>query len=651
MDIPSIIMNVEDVQVGGVLLDVNVILLGQMWDNYNVMDFKMRYFFSYIFSLLYVLSSYAIELSPVQCCVLEDFFRTMLEGSEGGYVLFGKKPICINGYLIEDTFLGENERHKISVYLREGASIWKQTNNTKTDQNIIIHVYNREDSLATSYIHVLFINKNLFLNTVQSSLPLFQYVLGPEITPESLLQKLVDPNEKFHSVLKNDKVLIGILLGYGVQNSLYVSRIENLEEMLFSPEKPPFKNLRSKFGEIRKEYEQMLLSKSTNPKNVRNDLQPSFGYKSLKDELHQLCQKIDVSSQNLARRSPPFIFGRLKMDKQTDQFVKGLEDTQLKISELLSSDTLLKDVLKLINHNEEIIIPTPYQKSNQLPFDEKQSSQLSYLVGANIWKVLEDENDLYVQSFLNGMEDLEKDRLKNVVFVNSIKYENLKALIEANKNIKIAEEYFDRLDKDSSFIRIIPHRLYYKILQEGSGIKLDKQINVTVNYAITSLDDQVLANTFLGEGAVDIDLLETIPGFLLGMKEMKVGEIREIFIHPSLAYGIYTNLEKGIYIKAKVQLIAFDKIQNENKLGSFKISDLTIEDEPNIDLEFQEEIKKIGYADGYRIWQHYMKNKLYSFSSVLSWINQFQAGVQSDISSQSEQDMINQLHWNIYLVR
>jgi len=103
-----------------------------------------------------------------------------------------------------------------SVYLREGAIVWKALNFKQSD--IIVHVYDKPDSLAKVW------------------------VLGPNVTAEGLLEQLTNPRETFYSVLKDDKVLIGILLGFGPQNAIHVSRLENLEEMLYSAETPPFKS-------------------------------------------------------------------------------------------------------------------------------------------------------------------------------------------------------------------------------------------------------------------------------------------------------------------------------------------------------------------------------------------------------------------------
>jgi len=266
-----------------------------------------KIFHSFLVTLFFALHCQALELSSEESSVLEKFFRVMLEKIEGGYVLFEKKPVCINGFHVRDDFTKECETHIASVFVREGAAKWKRLNLNCSNQDMIIHIYNHEDSLVTDYIHILFINRDLFLGTVKSNLPLFQYVLGPDITPAGLLEKLTDPNTTFHSVLKNDKVLIGILLGYGTQNSLYVSRIEQLQEALLGSEQPPLKSLLSKPGEFQSEFQrefQRKLLLKTCPPNLGANIMPSFGYVSLKEEIQGLVKKIDDSSQSLAGDNP-----------------------------------------------------------------------------------------------------------------------------------------------------------------------------------------------------------------------------------------------------------------------------------------------------------------------------------------------------------
>lgn len=589
--------------------------------------------------LLVTTQCLGLNLSNQDAFILETFFRTMLQDSEAGYVLYGKKPICIHGFRVEDTFIYENEPHKIGIYLREGALKWKSLPVNSPSENNIIHVYNHRDTLARNYRHILFINKKLFLETVEQNLPLFQYVLGPDITPSKLLEHLTDPEKSFHSVLKNDKVLIGIILGFGTENSLYVSRIENLEDSLFSSEKVPYRGPLSYLAAGRPAFEQMLLLNDGSSLECM-DMTPSFGYHSLKEEIEGLCQKIDIPSQKLVRESPAFIFGRLKNHKKTDLFVEELEVAQEKIQSLLASSTFLKDVLHLITPDEPIHIIS--QASHQ-PDLALSNPPLAYLVAANIWETIEDEDPIFWHAFIEGMKNTEKSKSS----VDPFKYQKLKAFLKVQTNLNAAKERFRTLALDSDFYASLPHLLYYKTVQSGSGIPLEKHSAVTAHYTIETPEGRVLADTWKTGKPESIDLSKAISGFAWGMKGMKIGEIREIYMHPRLAYGIFTPLEKGIYLKALVQLVGIDEKERE-EFPPLTLINIDPHIPADLSLEFQKEAKAIGYARGVEIWNHYKKAKHYSLEEVLKWIEHFQSGISVDISSEEAQNIISQLHWEIY---
>lgn len=448
-----------------------------------------------------------MDLSSQQSLVLEKFFRTMIEDSEGGYVLFGEKPVCIHGYCVEDYFFQRSERHKDSVNLREGALIWKNIKVTNiTNQNIIIHIYDQQDIVAVNYIHILFINRKLFLETAQANLPLFQYVLGPNVTPISLLNKLVEPNESFHKVLRNDKVLIGILLGYGTQNSLYVSRIENIGESCFASENPPYRSNKSKFENMPKECENMLLIKSE--KKLKKVFpQPSFGYFSLEEEIQSLNHQVDVSSRTLTTQSPPFIFGRLKNDNETSNLIQRLEKTQKYIRNLITSKNFLKDILHIIYPNEGFKISNGLESN--LPFDESEQNLLPYLIGANIYKVMQLEDKTYQDAFIQGMKDVDMGNECRIEDVDTIQYARLKSLSQIYDNLQVAETYFNKLDNISGVICVSPLKLYYRIVQEGKGVQLDNDTQVILHYTIKTPDDQILVDTWKGGKPLQVNLADT----------------------------------------------------------------------------------------------------------------------------------------------
>lgn len=253
--------------------------------------------------LLFIILSancYDLVLNQYETFVLEQFFRTLLLHSEGGYVLYDAKPVCINGFHVIDKFTGSHHRHKESIDLREGAAIWKKLAIGNLKNDIIIHVYDQRDCLAPTYIHILLINKPLFIKTVQENLALFQYVLGVTVTPEKLLAKLTDAKETFHSVLKGDTVLIGIILGFGTQNALYGSHSENLQNQLISNEKPPFKNALLKCDSINETWRKEMLIRSfqsSNEQFVKN-IESNFSISSIQKEIFAFLKNLSLEEQN-----------------------------------------------------------------------------------------------------------------------------------------------------------------------------------------------------------------------------------------------------------------------------------------------------------------------------------------------------------------
>ncbi|OJV07308.1 MAG: hypothetical protein BGO14_01055 [Chlamydiales bacterium 38-26] len=553
------------------------------------------------------------------------------------------KPICINGYYCKDYFQNESEQHKNSVLLREGMKRWKELNLPPSNPNILVHGYNNEDTFAKNHVHILFINKNLFLKTVQDNLSLFQYVLGPDVTPQGLLAKLTDPQATFHGVLKDDKVLIGILLGFGTQNSIYVSRMENLHDMLLSAEDIPFRNTLSKFGNIPNEFRHLLFLHEANAD--AQTLAPSFGYSSIQEEQEGLRKKIEISSSKLSRNSPQFIFGRIKDDAASQELVNGLESTQSRIADLLKSKTFLDDVLSIIYPQKNIVTHPSSQR--ELKFNPSQLSQLPDLIAANICYVMDAEGIDYQESFINGMKDADTGKESKVGFLDTHKYEKLKTLAKIQNHLTLTEEYFSQLSKDPKVNCVVPFKLYYKIDQEGNGAPLEKQTSVELNYIVKTFQDKVVADQW--SIPKWIDLAETIPGFSLGLKGMKIGEIREIYIHPSLAYGIYTTFEKGVYLKALVRLVSIDHETVIKPIPELVFLDCKLGIPDKMDLSFSEEEKKLGYFRGYQVWQHYQKCKLYNLSEILAKITLFKNGQNSSLDVNG-QDIINRLHWNIYQI-
>ncbi len=596
-------------------------------------------------ALIFSVFCHGVTVGQNQTIVLDRFFRTMLLESEGGYVLFDKKPVCINGFYVVDQFYGENARHKETVDLRAGAEEWKKI--LPIHNNIIIHVKNKEDSDVKNHFHILFINKKLFLKTVQDNIILFQYILGPSVTPEGLLSKLIDPNETFHSVLKSNKVLIGIILGFGTQNSLYGSRVELLQESLQSTEHPPLKTGLLENKKMNNFFKEIILfiRPSNNPSALH--LQPSFSYSSTKDEINDLISRMDVSSTQLSQNRPYFIFGKLNKDKETVSLINDLEKTQQEITSLLSSKNFLKDVLQMIFPDEKIEINLNSSGNTNNVFTEADLKLLPSIVAMNILDSTQSEDDDFLQGLISGMKDA--DAKLNRRFDDPGLYRKLKVLKSAQDNIKQADLFFLKLEQDKNLKCITPKKLYYQCLEEGLGEGLNNPTKVTIHCKIETPNSLPIIDTWKKNQPLEINLNNAISGFVLGMQGMKRGEIRELFIHPSMGYGIYTLLDKGIYLKARVELISFH--QDSEAPLPVSIPSFDFDDDLKIlkNNDLAEASKIEGYIRGYAIWTHYKKANLYSLEEILQIIDsdKFDEHIIT-YELQESQDLLNRLHRYIY---
>jgi len=124
-----------------------------------------------------------------------------------------------------------------------------------------------------------------------------------------------------------------------------------------------------------------------------------------------------------------------------------------------------------------------------------------------------------------------------------------------------------------------------------------------------------------------------------------------------LGYGIYTSLKKGLFLKAKVQLIDvissnekdhkdFEEILTENPIIDLKKE---LETLGILDSETMADISRsAGFSYGYEVWNHYKKGKFYSLEQVVEQLNKLAETNSYSELSQSDQDLINHLHWMIY---
>ncbi len=555
-----------------------------------------------------------------ESAILKKFFQILIEESEVGYVLLGKKPVCIHGFFSKDPFLVNTPIHKQSVALREGARIWKKNNNKKSD--IFIHICKKEDPYLPGYIHILSVRKSLFEKVVEENLTLFQYVLGPSITPQNLFEKFLEDDQTYYSLLKKDKVLIGSLLGFGIHNSLCGSRIENIQETA-EEDIPPFLNSRLVVLNHDQEY---------------LPFPPAFNFTSVSQELQLLEDKMKISSPNLMRTNPKFIFGCLKGSREVDECISDLEDTQSQIQSFLRSSDFLEKTLEQLTGQR---FKTVFAQNFRFEFDK---DKINKLVARGLWESVQKYDKEFLSYFIKGIEsqDILCDEIPRLAYFSSYRRD----VIEAKSNLEKTADLFRSFEYEKDVTCVIPQKLYYRTLKRGhSEIKCIGPL-VSLEFSIFS----PLGHCLNYQSNKLVNLKNTIPGFAHGVKGMKVGETREIFIHPSLGYGFETSLDKCTSLRAVVTLL--ETHENHDSFSPVQSIDLSFLSDEGTLIERTENYKKALMGRGKQISDHLQKSPQVDLGSVCEHLKNFQNDLEEFLhTTDEEQAIINQVHWNIYFSR
>jgi hypothetical protein len=362
------------------------------------------------------------SLSLEELAILDTFFRTLLSESQGGYALYGNKPCCLEGFANREEGSAYLAKwiHVYSTKLKEGALLWEKLNLNRFCKNHMLYVYEKP---FREWRHFLLVNKQGLLHAIDANLPLFQYVLGPKVTPTDLLTQLSASKGNFDSVLHGDRVLIGILLGYGTQNALHGARTEDINEGLSTT--------------------------------------PTFAFTTLNDESSWLKENEVVSIDFSEEKTLLLPWFGCYDSKETSTLIKGYKRTQKKISKVLKSKHFLAEVLSQF-FEEKVTINSRDIKDECFSFPDKD--EMTSIVAQSIWRCIEEKDPEYIDSFVKGMEASDL----NVLPLSDSEYSDL------------VMKYFQRKEKsnplDSTFLKMRMQIAYYAGMRVWNHLKLGKDL-------------------------------------------------------------------------------------------------------------------------------------------------------------------------------
>lgn len=165
------------------------------------------------------------------------------------------------------------------------------------------------------------------------------------------------------------------------------------------------------------------------------------------------------------------------------------------------------------------------------------------------------------------------------------------------------------------------------------------------NFLFTDTEGNILGGNYKMTAPLEIQISELIPALAHGMFGMNTGEVREVIIHPSLVYGIDSDIAKGKALKIKIELldlIDHSDVEDRPFLKPIDVSHIC----PNISScqEYTDLQNQYFYSCGFKIWTHY-KNAcpLITLENILTELNK----TQTPLSNQDKTTLLK-FEWLLY---
>ncbi|WP_213318774.1 FKBP-type peptidyl-prolyl cis-trans isomerase [Chlamydiifrater volucris] len=197
------------------------------------------------------------------------------------------------------------------------------------------------------------------------------------------------------------------------------------------------------------------------------------------------------------------------------------------------------------------------QSDEQMEESKKLSRTFGHLLARQLSKSEDITFDLI--EVAKGMQD---EMLSKAAPLSQTEYEEKMTILQkeiferkSSENLLAAENFLKENAKKTNVIEVQENLLQYKIIEQGSGEVLKGTPTALLHYQGRFADGKVFSSSYDLKEPILLPLHQTIKGFALGMQGMKEGEKRELYIHPSLAYGTTGSLPPNSLLIFEIELI------------------------------------------------------------------------------------------------
>lgn len=221
---------------------------------------------------------------------------------------------------------------------------------------------------------------------------------------------------------------------------------------------------------------------------------------------------------------------------------------------------------------------------------KKVSEGFGHFIGRNLKSSgLNFDTDSFIQGIRDGISGKpaalsDKEYERQMILLQEKAFKRL-----SEDNSKAALEFLEKNAKEKGVIEIEPGKLQYIVEKQGSGNEVKEGHSPQIQYTGKYIDGTVFGSSQDTGGPITIPLDQTIPGFSKGLKGMKEGEIRKIFVHPDLGYGTSGHLPPNSLLIFEVELI---KADSPEEAMINQADDEEDEDDDEDDDELSKPVKK-----------------------------------------------------------
>lgn len=177
-------------------------------------------------------------------------------------------------------------------------------------------------------------------------------------------------------------------------------------------------------------------------------------------------------------------------------------------------------------------------------------------------------------------------------------YEEMMAVVQekafkeiSTSNLKAADEFMQKNRETAGIIEVVPGKLQYLVLKEGTGPSIEAHGSPKINYTGRYQDGTVFSSSEEMGGAITIPIDQTISGFSKGIVGMKKGEKRRIFVHPDFGYGTNGQLLPNSLLIFDIEAVEIHSDEAKDKTPHSADESTDVEDDDDLFLEEEKPTK------------------------------------------------------------